>query len=189
MIWTPDLHIRHRSSFKPNDEWYSMVNASSSSRENTDEFKDEGLNCLTGVELAYEVQTSVFCPFDYYNYPFDVQNCMVSFGSRSLDTTFMLYGRNKQYHLTSMYRAVNFDITIKFTNLTHGDTSVIGLDIKLERVTNSYLMEYYIPCIGVILVSEIGFVVPVTAIPGRIGLLVTQFLTLTNLFIHQMVGL
>ena len=45
---------------------------------------------------------------------------------------------------------------------------------------------YYIPSILIVLVSEIGFVVPVTAIPGRIGLLVTQFLTLINLFIHQM---
>ena len=40
-----------------------------------------------------------------------------------------------------------------------------------------------------VLVSEIGFVVPITAIPGRVALLVTQFLTLVNLFIYQMVNL
>ena len=64
---------------------------------------------------------------------------------------------------------------------------MIKMAIKMTRLGTSYMVEYYLPCIGIILVSEIGFVIPVTAIPGRIGLLVTQFLTLTNLFIHQMV--
>ena len=50
-----------------------------------------------------------------------------------------------------------------------------------------YMMKYYIPTMAVVLVSEIGFVIPLTAIPGRVALLVTQFLTLVNLFIYQMV--
>ena len=38
----------------------------------------------------------------------------------------------------------------------------------------------------IVLVAEIGFIIPASAIPGRVALLVTQFLTLINLFIHQM---
>ena len=41
---------------------------------------------------------------------------------------------------------------------------------------------------AIVVVSFISFLVPLTAIPGRIALVVTQFLTLTNMFIHQMVS-
>ena len=72
------------------------------------------------------------------------------------------------------------------TNIAHGNNT-IGIRIRMERLTDSHFMKYYVPCMGIVLISEIGFVIPVTAIPGRIGLLVTQFLSLINLFIHQMV--
>ena len=72
-------------------------------------------------------------------------------------------------------------------NKTNG-TNQVGIKITMQRVTTSFIMKYYVPCIAIVLVSEIGFIIPVTAIPGRVGLLVTQFLTLINLFIHQMVS-
>ena len=69
----------------------------------------------------------------------------------------------------------------------HGNNTV-GISIKMSRMVNSFILKYYIPCIAIALVSEVSFVIPVTAIPGRVALLVTQFLTLINLFIYQMVS-
>ena len=37
------------------------------------------------------------------------------------------------------------------------------------------------------ILSQIGLIIPLTSIPGRIGLLATLFLSLTNLFINHMV--
>ena len=71
-------------------------------------------------------------------------------------------------------------------NLVGKDT--VGFHIEMTRMIKPYLMKYYIPCIATVLVSEMGFVIPLTAIPGRVALLVTQFLTLVNLFIYQMVN-
>ena len=65
--------------------------------------------------------------------------------------------------------------------------TLVGFDIAMERILKPYIMEYYLPCVASILVSHIGFVIPVKSIPGRAALLVTQFLSLINLFIAGMV--
>ena len=61
-------------------------------------------------------------------------------------------------------------------------------EVNFNFMLPSFLLKYYAPCAAIVLVSEIGFIIPVTVIPGRVGLLVTQFLTLINIFIHQMVS-
>ena len=66
--------------------------------------------------------------------------------------------------------------------------SKIGLQIKMKRLVRPFVYQYYLPCISIVLVSFMSFVVPLSAIPGRVALVVTQCLTLTNLFIHQRVG-
>ena len=68
-----------------------------------------------------------------------------------------------------------------------GSNNRVGMEITMQRLTTSFFLKYYIPCVAIVLVSEIGFIIPLTAIPGRVALLVTQFLTLTNIFINSMV--
>ena len=75
MIWVPDLHIRNRSSFQIGDEWRSMVNARIMPLDETIQFEsNKGLE-TAGVELTYDIKTSVYCPFDYSYYPIDTQLC------------------------------------------------------------------------------------------------------------------
>ena len=57
----------------------------------------------------------------------------------------------------------------------------------MKRIQQPYLLKYYLPCIAIVTVTQISFYIPPDAIPGRIALLVTQFLTLTNLFISEQV--
>ena len=64
----------------------------------------------------------------------------------------------------------------------------IGFNITFTRVVKPHLYQYYFPCIAIVVVSHISLMIPISAIPGRITLAVTQFLTLTNIFIHFMVS-
>ena len=64
----------------------------------------------------------------------------------------------------------------------------IGLDIHIERTLRPYVLKYYIPCITIVVISQISFIIPLEALPGRVALGVTQFLTLMSLFIQQMVS-
>ena len=192
-IWVPDFRIANQTAFKPKDEWFSIVSAGILGADNTQTLlklrnaDDDKMS--TGVRIQYEIKTSVFCPFKYAAYPMDNQICSISFGSGSLGAIFTLFDPEGYHHATKNYEAANFEIKMSFfdRNMTTGGNT-IGMKMKLTRLSNSYIMMYYVPSVLIVLVSEIGFVVPVTAIPGRIGLLVTQFLTLINLFIHQMVS-
>ena len=63
-----------------------------------------------------------------------------------------------------------------------------GYGIKINRLPSKYLFQYYVPCVTIVMASTLSFIVPSTAAPGRIALVVTQFLTLTNVFIYQKVN-
>jgi hypothetical protein len=178
-IWIPDVHIKNRTYFKQDDEWKSLISS----------------NILTDtndVELKYEMKFAVYCRFDHSTYPMDKQTCNVSIGSASNSEIFVLdpapVDKDGMYHVKNKYQAANFDMTIQFfdNGIDHGD-NLIGIMVSMCRLPNAFIFMYYLPCITIVLVSLIGFVIPLSAIPGRIALLVTQFLTLTNLSINQMV--
>ena len=52
----------------------------------------------------------------------------------------------------------------------------------MKRVLTPFLLQCYSPAIAIVLISSIGFIVPWSAIPGRIALGVTLFLTMANIF-------
>ena len=68
-------------------------------------------------------------------------------------------------------------------------TIQFGVDNNFIRQIDAYFYQCYVPCIFIVTMSFSSFIIPVTAIPGRVAIIVTQFLTLTNIFIHQMVSL
>ena len=178
-IWNPDLHINNRTYFKQQEEWESLISS-------------KILGGKTNqIELKYEMKFTVYCHFEYARYPMDQQRCNVSIGSSTQSVMFVLDpapNDSEGLHHVNDYQAENFDMVIQFfDNGIQDGSNTIGIMIEMCRLQTSFLYMYYIPCITIVLVSLIGFVIPVTAIPGRIGLLVTQFLTLTNLSIHQMV--
>ena len=139
------------------------------------------------------MKTTVYCHFTYSSYPMDQQRCNFSIGSASQGAIFVLDpvpDESDEFHHVNAYQAENFNMRIRFfDNGIKTGRNTVGIIFEMCRLQNAFLYMYYIPCITIVLVSLIGFVIPVTAIPGRIALLVTQFLTLTNLSIYQMVSI
>ena len=192
LIWTPDLYIYSLKSFKQQEhrieslkiltirDFPKLQNAGNHQ-------KRRG---KTTVELKMEVKTAVYCQFFHRYYPVDTQTCRVKIGSSSLGAIFYLYDPNGKFHHVDAYEAVNFNMSITFFDEGHHDDgkNTIGFDIEMDRIINSFIWKYYVPCIATVLVSGLSFIVPASAIPGRVALLVTQFLSLINLFIYQMVG-
>ena len=89
-----------------------------------------------------------------------------------------------------IYSTSNFDIssTIFDNNRHDSGNNTIGISVVLTHGVEPYLFKYYIPSIAIVTISMMGFTMPLTALPERVALLVTQFLTLTELFIHEMVS-
>jgi hypothetical protein len=63
----------------------------------------------------------------------------------------------------------------------------IGFEVELKRRMNPFVMKYYLPSAGIVFVSQISFLISPSQLPGRVALLVTLFLVLTNIFTRQQV--
>ena len=118
----------------------------------------------------------------------DVQTCSLRFGSKSSGLDLELFDPSNSAHKPKEYEAADFGISISFFEGQEGRNKIVGYDVKMRRKLQPYFMMYYLPCMAILAVSVISFAVPLTATPGRIGLLVTLFLTLTNLYIYEMVS-
>ena len=150
---------------------------------------------VTLVNASLEWKVTIFCEFNFDSFPFDTQKCpyrMRNLGSRRV--TRLLFDPHGLHHYKKRYEASGFDVITKVVGneyMTTGQNESlgkIGFDITMKRVIQPYLFQYFLPCMAIVAVSFISFLVPLTSIPGRIALVVTQFLTLTNIFIHQMVS-
>ena len=148
---------------------------------------------------------TLFCKFDFSKFPMDTQNCNYRqiFGSTSEVVDLFLYSQSSNHYTNGMnkekgvwtYEGGGFDISIKpvgtlvLPNSTFQNASRdFGFNIKFKRIFQPYLYQTYLPCIAIVGVSLISFIIPLSAIPGRVALMATIFLTLTNIFIQQMVS-
>ena len=119
MIWTPDLHIwNHTTSHT--DERISIISSkilSSGERNELETMNDANdQHSKTGIEMKYEIETTVFCTFEHSSYPMDEQRCDIEFGSSSSGAIFVLNEEHCKEHPTNTYRAANFDFSIGFSD-------------------------------------------------------------------------
>ena len=134
------------------------------------------------------------CNFDFKNFPFDKSACKVRLKSKLSEEVREILDQDTSANGDFSNNIVSaFDInitlfgnTIEVENASYNN---FGFDMEINRRINSYVIQYYVPCASIVLVSSISFIIPLTAIPGRVSLVVTLFLTLTNLIIHQEVSL
>ena len=140
----------------------------------------------TALWITMEYRATVFCPLDFQTFPFDTQKCQFNDVNRAGDRLCFLFDSNEGVgvmHDTQKYVVNGFEVKIEFRNFTNGN----GFNIELKRLLKPHLLQYYLPCFAIVNMAFFSFVVPANAIPGRVALIVTQFLTLTNIFIHHMV--
>ena len=187
LVWKPDLPIYNLFDYKAFSNSFRMVSLRIS-REN---HFDDGL-CLVGPMLQYDIETKVtiYCNLDFSGYPLDESNCKMLFGGQSSSLRFQLYDPENENHGNQSFHLS--DLKVEVSVLEEPGLSPteqkIGLKINIQRHLQPYVLKYYLPCIIITLVSQCSFLIPLDALPGRVALVVTQLLTLTSLFIHEMVS-
>ena len=188
-IWTPDLEIQNLTSYKFKEEWISLISSKVLVSDQTRN-KEKSKNPPPNIEITYGIKASVYCIFDHSKYPMDKQECNLTIGSNSFGAIFVLNDHNESSRRNSTYVASNFLVSSTFfDDQRHSfGNNTIGIKFIMTHSTVPYLVKYYIPCNAIVIISLMSFMIPLSAIPGRIALLVTQFLTLTNLFIYEMVS-
>ena len=131
-----------------------------------------------------------FCDFDFSTYPFDIQTCNLEIFSLYVAVTVYdetSYGwKSRKQHDFGAYD-INHDIYSRNLNRSSIPRSIFGIRYTLMRQIEPYIYQYYLPSNVIVMTSFFSFIIPISAIPGRVALIVTQMLTLMSIFIHQMV--
>ena len=140
------------------------------------------------TEANWEVK--FFCKFDFALYPFDHQFCSFEMVDAFLDvnvyeTTSFGWPEQKQKEFGGYEVKQKAFRVIRNTSLM--PLCFFGIENYLTRQLETYIFRYYLPCNVIVITSFLSLIVPLSAIPGRIALMVTEMLTLMSIFIHQMV--
>ena len=132
-------------------------------------------------------RVTVSCLFKFRDFPFDEHKCSLEMVLPFSNITVYNYP-GEDIMINELH---GFDIqSQKIGTSTRYDwvqefhVTTFGLDVHIKRQISTYILQYYLPSITVVITSSISFIIPLSAIPGRVALVVTQFLTLTNIFIH-----
>ena len=174
-LWLPDLEIYGLRSFDTTSVLKPMAS----------------LKINKGKVLRYvvRVRTALSCQMDFHLYPFDSHECVFRAGS--------FYQHQDVVKCTSNFghdpeHQRNLEYKIIITNLSsHEKTfeyigvnwAYCGFKILLERTLTQILFQVYFTSALLVIVTWVSFILNPNNVPGRMGLLVTAFLTLINIFI------
>ena len=159
------------------------------SRNNSTNSYTTGFASIVQSHISWEVTVS--CPFDYSNFPFDAHKCplkmkfpfgwnLAVFNNQKGTSKYYLDGFETELH--------DLAPNVKYYKDAKLYKTTFGFGVHAKRQISKYVYQYYLPSITIVIASSVSFIVPLSAIPGRVSLVVTLFLTLTNIFIHHMVS-
>ena len=141
------------------------------------------------IQINLDMRVKVLCSFEFYNYPLDSQKCSFIFRQDTDScikySTYQRQNRSPKYQ--AQFEAVGFDIQVTPMNGGVNCNDEIGFALKLNRIVLPFVLKSYLPTTSIVLISGISFIIPLSAIPGRVALSVTLFLTLGNIFMQTTV--
>ena len=146
----------------------------------------------TGLIVRTDLRVTIPCDFDATMFPFDPQDCKFRHSNEAATNLIPIFQLSMKPNMTKKNSKHGFTITRFLDNGTsrndHDKTySYVGIKFKIARILGPFVYQYYLPSAAIVFVSQISFIIPSSATPGRVGLLATLFLTLINLFINHMV--
>ena len=65
--------------------------------------------------------------------------------------------------------------------------ATFGIQFKLKRNSNGFIIKYYLLCCLLVLIGGISFTIDPEMVAGRIGLLITLFLVISNFLTNAQV--
>ena len=149
----------------------------------------------TVIEAWTLRRVKIFCKFDFSKFPFDHQSCPMTMTAYDMNMTVQDHEMSLALNLggeqsTFSGYELNQGVFLKksISDFYQIQQNQFGVYSNFSRQIQTYIYQCYIPCSASVLMSFSSFIIPVTAVPGRVAIIVTQFLTLTSFFIHQMVS-
>ncbi|BFG00021.1 gamma-aminobutyric acid receptor subunit alpha-6 [Drosophila madeirensis] len=142
-----------------------------------------------GILYSMRLTIKATCPMELKNFPMDRQSCPLIIGSYGYTNQQLVYEWKNQDDAVSFVPGMTlnqFDlIGMMHRNFTsrrrEGDFSVLHVAFNLKRHTGYFLIQVYVPCILIVVLSWVSFWIHREATSDRVGLCVTAVLTLSTI--------
>ncbi|XP_063875360.1 glutamate-gated chloride channel-like isoform X2 [Scylla paramamosain] len=140
-----------------------------------------------GVLYSIRISLTLSCPMDLKLFPLDRQQCqllMASYGWTTEDLVF-LWKDVEPVQVTKNLHLPRFTLEKFITDYCNsktntGEYSCLRVDLVFKREFSYYLIQYYIPCCMLVIVSWVSFWLDQNAVPARVSLGVTTLLTMST---------
>ncbi|XP_073999956.1 gamma-aminobutyric acid receptor subunit alpha-6 [Rhodnius prolixus] len=141
-------------------------------------------------DILYSMRLTIKakCPMELHNFPMDRQSCPLILGSYAYPTRQLVYQwqSGKSVSFQSGMALSQFDLMgSPQRNLTlrrrEGEFSLLQVNFNLRRHTGYFLIQVYVPCVLIVVLSWVSFWIHREATSDRVGLCITTVLTLSTI--------
>ncbi|XP_075254238.1 gamma-aminobutyric acid receptor subunit alpha-5-like [Convolutriloba macropyga] len=148
------------------------------------------------IIFSTRLTVSAKCPMDFSRYPMDSQNCLVEFGSFGYHEDEILYTwttedpKNPPINIMSesklsQFNFLGFKPTSRSASFSSGNYSILAVNFQFKRNIGYFVMQTYMPCMMIVVLSWVAFWINREAAPARISLGITTVLTMTTFAISS----
>jgi len=141
------------------------------------------------IRYSSRMNFDVACAMDFHKFPMDVQVCNVRFESFAYSSSQMqLKWLNRSLsQVNPNIQLDQFDFRVRLEDDYKTDSYDIlypGLimNINLSRESGYHLIQTYVPSTLFVVLGWLGLFIPISSVPGRVGMGMTTILTLTAMF-------
>ncbi|XP_072933133.1 glutamate-gated chloride channel isoform X8 [Epargyreus clarus] len=139
------------------------------------------------VLYSIRISLTLSCPMNLKLYPLDKQTCslrMASYGWTTDDLVF-LWKEGDPVQVVKNLHLPRFTLEKFLTDYCNsktntGEYSCLKVDLLFKREFSYYLIQIYIPCCMLVIVSWVSFWLDQGAVPARVSLGVTTLLTMAT---------
>ncbi|XP_014241092.1 glutamate-gated chloride channel isoform X1 [Cimex lectularius] len=139
------------------------------------------------VLYSIRISLTLSCPMNLKLYPLDRQICslrMASYGWTTDDLVF-LWKEGDPVQVVKNLHLPRFTLEKFLTDYCNsktntGEYSCLKVDLRFKREFSYYLIQIYIPCCMLVIVSWVSFWLDQSAVPARVSLGVTTLLTMAT---------
>ena len=173
-IWYPDLEIEGIKEFKSQTITKHMSNVQ--------------VYPTKHIRYGVRVEITISCHMNFDKYPMDSQQCPFQVNSyfsteqTAICTSEFTYNEQKQRNLQYSISIQSLPIEYQVLGVTANRFSACGFYISLKRKRTQIFFQVYLTSMLFVIVSWASFLINPDIVPGRMGLLVTIFLVLINIF-------
>ena len=176
-LWVPGIEMDNLEQFQPQ----KVLGEIASLRINRTMF----------LRYVVKVKIILSCQMSFDKYPFDSNRCLFRIGSFYHSEEIWNCSSAVDFNLSRQrntpYNIDVFDLSqehLSYEDILSGRKfAACGFEINLERKTTQIFVQVYLTSALLVILAWVSFVINPNVVPGRMGLLVTVFLVLINIFV------